>query len=302
MPLISNPRVSVVIPVYNGERYLADALQSVLSQTFKDFELIIIDDGSTDRSAAIVRKFEGESVHYRLRPNGGVSKARNAGVAIARGEYIAFLDQDDLWLPDKLSVQVAYLDQNQDVGGVYSQGQFWENERLGSVLYPEPVGTDSSSIIRNGFGLFMTATVFRKAVLEKLGGFDESFTSGYEDLELTLRLNETTRIGFVPQVLALYRLHSGNSSRTTRFSLISRGLYLNTCLNRYAGDPRISRILYSQMVDYYGDFGNFQIKEGHVQEGRASLREAVRLSTQNRTNSKMLLRSLRRLARSYLMV
>src|SRR5436309_14667644 len=118
----SKPLVSVVIPVYNGERYLADAIQSVLDQTYRNFEVIVVDDGSTDRSAEIAKRF-GEAVRYVYRTNGGVCKARNAGIAAARGAYIAFLDQDDLWLHDKLAAQVAYLDSHPEAGAVYCQCQ-----------------------------------------------------------------------------------------------------------------------------------------------------------------------------------
>src|SRR5213594_2256660 len=98
---VESPCVSVVIPVYNGEQYLADAIQSVLDQTYQNFEVIVVDDRSTDGSAEVAKKF-GEAIRYVHQANGGVCKARNTGIAVAGGVYLAFLDQDDLWLSDKL--------------------------------------------------------------------------------------------------------------------------------------------------------------------------------------------------------
>src|SRR2546425_4156042 len=98
------PSVSVVIPVYNGEQYLAEAIQSVLDQTYRNFEVIVVDDGSTDGSASVVKKY-GETIRYVHHSNGGVCKTRNTGIAVTQGTYLGFLDQDDLWLPDKLAVQ-----------------------------------------------------------------------------------------------------------------------------------------------------------------------------------------------------
>src|SRR5437867_2556724 len=160
------PCVSVVIPVYNGERYLADAIQSVLDQTYENFEVIVVDDGSTDESAAVAKRF-GEAIRYVHQANGGVSKARNTGIAEARGVYLAFLDQDDLWLPDKLSVQVAYLDSHPEVGAVYCQcevkGKGWLRS---SLYYAEPVKDDVLGIM-SGTCLLMTASMIRKEVLRK---------------------------------------------------------------------------------------------------------------------------------------
>src|SRR2546426_189289 len=191
--------VSVVIPVYNGEQYLADAIQSVRDQTYQNVEVIVVDDGSTDGSADVAKKF-GEAIRYVHQSNGGVGKARNTGIAAARGAYLAFLDQDDLWLPDKLAVQVAYLDSHPEVGAVYCQCQVMGNAELRSdhmrdlrqrlYYYAEPVKDDVVGIMR-GPCLLMTTTMFRREVLQSIGGFDEAFIgAGAEDMDLTLRLKE----------------------------------------------------------------------------------------------------------------
>src|SRR2546427_10997567 len=207
------PSVSVVIPVYNGEQFLADAIQSVLDQTYQNFEVIVVDDGSTDGSAAVAKRF-GEAIRYVHKANGGVSKARNTGIAAARGTYLAFLDQDDLWLPDKLAAQVAYLDSHPEIGAVYCQcevkGKGWWLRS--GLYYAEPVKGDLVCLMRGGTCLLMTTTMFRREVLEKIGGFDETFIgAGYEDADLTIRVSEVAQIAHLPQVLAVYRAHSTNT-------------------------------------------------------------------------------------------
>src|SRR6267154_1483950 len=161
-------RVSVVIPVYNGERYLADAIQSVLDQTYQKFEVIVVDDGSTDGSARVAKRFGG-AIRYVHQSNGGVSKARNTGITLAQGTYLAFLDQDDLWLPDKLAVQVAYLDSHPEVGVVYCQcevkGDGWMRS---GPYYAEPLKDNPLGIIRRPY-LLMTSAMFRSEVLRKIG-------------------------------------------------------------------------------------------------------------------------------------
>ena len=113
----------MIIPVYNGQRYIAETIDSVISQTMEHWEIIAVNDGSTDGSSSILEKYAGK-MPCRIRPvtveNGGVSRARNKGAALARGKYLAFLDQDDLWAPGKLRSQVDFLDRNEGVGIVFS--------------------------------------------------------------------------------------------------------------------------------------------------------------------------------------
>ncbi|MDA2909713.1 glycosyltransferase family 2 protein [Nitrospiraceae bacterium AH_259_D15_M11_P09] len=305
MPRSDSPQVSVVIPVYNGERYLAEAIQSVVGQTYRDFELIVVDDGSTDGSALVARSF-GDAVRYYYQKNGGLSKARNAGIALARATYIAFLDHDDLWMPHKLVRQVDYLNGHPDAGVVYSQCHVIKKGKVPSLLYSKPVEQDPFSIIRTGRGLQMSGPMFRKSVLEKVGGFDEAFRSaiGYEDTDMTIRLADVTTFAYVPEVLVLYRVHENNfcninSPTKSRIHIHNRGVYLHKCLSRYQHDPRISRFLYRQMVGYYAELGNLQIKDGHLPEGRSSLLKAIRLSLLKRASAKNFVRTFYRLLRSY---
>jgi len=296
------PIVSVVIPVYNGERYLGETIQSVLDQTYRNFELIVVDDGSTDGSAAVAKRF-GEAVRYMSRPNGGVCKARNTGMAAARGSYLAFLDQDDLWLPEKLAVQVAYLEGHQEVGAVYCQCEVIGKAKWGrSVYYSEPMKDDVVGIMKGPY-LLMTATMFRTEVLRKIGGFEESFIgAGTEDVDLTLRFKAAAQVAYLPTTLARYRVHSTNSSNNDPVLLHNHGIYLRKAWDRHGHDPHCARFLNQQLVGYFSDLGKLQIKAGSLTEGRLSLVRAMRLSLGKRLNAKMFMRSLGRLVRSYVSI
>jgi len=285
---VEPPRVSVVIPVYNGERFLADAIQSVLDQSYQDYEVIVVDDGSTDGSAEVAQRF-GEAVRYVHQANSGVCKARNTGIAVAQGTYIAFLDQDDLWLPDKLATQVAYLDSHPEVGAVYCQCQVMEvmgnaelrsdhmrNLRQRFYYYSESVKDNVVGIMRGPY-LLMTSTMFRTKVLRSIGGFDEAFIgAGYEDGDMTLRVNEVALIAYIPETLARYRVHSTNSMNNEWCLLHNHGIYLRKCLDRYGHNREIATFIYSQLFEYYARLGRLQVGAGRVLEGKASFCEASR--------------------------
>jgi glycosyltransferase involved in cell wall biosynthesis len=292
------PIVSVVIPVYNGERYLAQAIQSVLEQTYKNFELIVVDDGSTDGSAATAKSFEDARLRYHYQKNGGASKARNTGIELARGGLIAFLDSDDVWLPQKLEKQIAYLEAHNEIGAVYcwyrvlAAGESRE-------IWKGIVSQDPFGIITAGYGLLPSITMFRREVLNNVKGFDEDLIgSEFEDRELTLRLCEITKFTYLPEPLVLYRSPEWNP-KISRAHLHNRGVYLQKCLDRYRSDPRIVRVLYREMVGHWSDLGKAKLILGKTAEGRRILFNALRLSLERRTNAKMFVRTLRRLIRSY---
>lgn len=121
-------KISVIIPAYNGDRFLAEAIESVLQQTEPDWEIIIVDDGSTDQTASVAQQY-GKTVRYFSQTNLGVAASRNLGLAAALGDYIAFLDQDDLFLPHKLAAQGELLDRNPDLGIVNSGWQIYQDQK-----------------------------------------------------------------------------------------------------------------------------------------------------------------------------
>ena len=130
------PKVSVVICTYNLARYICEAIESVLNQTYRDYELIVIDDGSVDNTKAILNKYVGK-LRYIYRENGGLPSARNLGIRLSKGKYVAFLDADDIWLPDKLQKQVKAIEEDDDVGLFYTAKYMMDaNGRLTGDVRP----------------------------------------------------------------------------------------------------------------------------------------------------------------------
>ena len=201
----SSPLVSAVIPVYNGERYLAEAIESVLAQDYRPVELVVVDDGSTDGSGDIARSYP--LVRYIRQSHQGVSAARNAGIAAARGEFIAFLDADDVWTPDKLTVQMGYLLAHPDVGFAFARQRFLCEQGIEA-----PPWFRQDLLAQDHVGFMPSTLVARKAVFERAGGFDTALRRG-EDTEWLLRARDCgVQMGIVQETLLLRRVHSGNVS------------------------------------------------------------------------------------------
>jgi glycosyltransferase involved in cell wall biosynthesis len=194
---------SVIIPVYNRERYVAQSIESALAQTYRPVELIVVDDGSSDRSGAIARSFE--AVRYIHQPNQGVAVARNTAVAAARGEFVSFLDADDVWLPGKLEVQISYLLKHPECDLVFSHVEpFIDSE----VTLPSEL--ISQLLTEETFNMITLAT--RKSVFERVGWFDPSYTVG-SDFEWVTRARDLgVKMWILPDVLSKRRIHDTNLS------------------------------------------------------------------------------------------
>ncbi|MBI4317895.1 MAG: glycosyltransferase [Chloroflexi bacterium] len=202
--------VSVIIPVYNCERFIAEAVDSVLAQSFRDFELIVVDDGSTDRTAEVVKSY-GPRLTYIYQTNQERSAARNAGIRRASGQYLAFLDADDIWLPQKLERQIEVFDRAPEIGLVHSWAYFIDgsSQRLtfgtrNLAGSPEAGNRAFESLL---FGNFIASPtpVIRAQCVRELGPFDESLVH-VEDWDMWLRISARYPIAFVPEPLAGYRI------------------------------------------------------------------------------------------------
>jgi len=209
------PRVSVVIPVYNGESLIGDAIQSALDQTFRDFEIIVVDDGSIDQTNRVVSQFS-RSVYYHRQENQGAGAARNLGVSLAKGEWIAFLDADDVWYPQKLSVQLDSANTDPEVSFFYSDMDVIDlhgNLIQRDFLSPKPGWRDSTgpwnlvAVAFNGqpFPYPSTVLLKRRLFLEA-GGFSPLFRRNYhEDFDLFARIAQLTSLCYIPRSLVKYR-------------------------------------------------------------------------------------------------
>lgn len=220
------PRVSVVMPVYNVEAFVAEAIDSVLAQTFGDFELIVVDDGGSDRSVAICRDYADPRIRIVSQANRGLAGARNTGIAEARGEFVALLDSDDRWLPEKLALHVIHLDNNPAIGVSYSPSRFIDmaGQPMRLKQTPKLEGVTPSDIFcRNPVGNG-SAPVLRRTALETVAfphpqdrgrtcWFDESLRQS-EDIEMWLRLAVAGGVIFagIAPALTEYRVGSGGLS------------------------------------------------------------------------------------------
>ncbi|MDH3628276.1 MAG: glycosyltransferase [Acidobacteriota bacterium] len=212
------PSVSIVVTCYNYGRFLRGCLESVLAQTYRDYEVLVIDDGSTDDSVEIAREFvAGERIRLHERENGGQAKAKNDGIRLARGAYIAFLDADDYWESDKLQRQVELLEGG-DAGVVFSRsrqvneaGKPVGSSSNNKYLLPRR-GDVTGSLIFDNFVPF-SSSVVRRECFEQLGVFDENLAMAI-DWDLWLRFSIRYKFDFVDAPLFSYRVgHAGQMSK-----------------------------------------------------------------------------------------
>jgi glycosyltransferase involved in cell wall biosynthesis len=206
-----DPKVSVIIPTKNRAYYLSSAIQSVLDQTFGDFEIIVVDGASTDNTGEVIDKFDDERIRYiREKKDKGASASRNIGIKNSRGRFIAFLDDDDRWMPSKLEKQLYLINKNPDVGLVYTG--FWKFNNSGKTMgrarnLPSVRGNIYPKILRVNYIGGCSTVLVRRECLEKVGLFDENLPAG-EDFDLWIRLAKHYQFDYVKEALVLYRIHS----------------------------------------------------------------------------------------------
>jgi len=207
------PVVSVIVPTYNRGQFIADAVQSVLSQSFTDFEVIVVDDGSSDNTAEVMRGFDDARVIYLRQANKGRSNARNHALSRARGRYIAFLDSDDLYMPGKLAMQVDYLDTHPGTGMVYTSAHCidYSGNPLGENYLASVSGWIYSSIaFFRPVTITLPTVMAKRELFEKTGGFDENMHR-FEDTDMWRRISKLARIDAMPDFTCRLRTHAENS-------------------------------------------------------------------------------------------
>lgn len=220
----SQPNVSVVVPVYNGATTVKQTIESVLQQTYQNFEIIVVNDGSQDETLAVISSIQDERIKVFSYSNAGLSASRNHGFARACGEFVAFLDADDLWTNDKLELQLKALEQNPQAFVAYS----WTDhiDECGKFLRPASYTSLNGNIYeRLLIGNFLACgsnTLIRTQALKEVGGFDESLNSA-EDWDMWLRLAARYEFVVVPRPQVLYRISpysmSANISKMETASL-----------------------------------------------------------------------------------
>lgn len=210
-----SPRVSVIMPVFNAEAYLAEAVESILSQTFTDFELLAHDDGSTDGSLAILRAFEKKDLRVKISSseNQGIVPTLNALIDSAQAPLLARMDADDVCLPERFALQVAYLDEHPEniiVGGG-SLVMDADGRIITQILPPTKHGEIDSNNLKGIVSLNHPTVMMRKGPVVKCGGYDPEFSSS-QDLDLWLRLAEIGTVGNLSTIVLKYRIHGQSIS------------------------------------------------------------------------------------------
>jgi glycosyltransferase involved in cell wall biosynthesis len=208
--------VTAIIATYNYGRFLGEAIESVLAQTLRPDEIIVVDDGSTDDTSEVAARYAHEGVRYIYQENSGVSAARNAGIRAGTGEFIAFLDGDDRWVPEKTAWQVEHLQRHPDVGLI--TGSEWQTDEAGRKVWRLDRKASESEclypriLVENTIGSTSLVMV-RRECLERVGMFDEQFGPG-QDWDLWIRIAGDYPVGIIGEPLMLYRRHGANMSAT----------------------------------------------------------------------------------------
>ena len=218
-----NSLVSVIIPVYNGSQYIREAIQSILKQNFHNFEIIVVDDESDDYNYKLLENIDPR-IKTIVKPRGGAAAARNTGMKLARGDYIAFLDADDVWFPGKLQAQMEYFRHNNHIGVVFGKFIRWTENKNGDFPEAHTLWNDCSHLTnkdteRSGWlytrllmGLLvgMNTAVIHRKIYDQIGGFNETMPIG-EDYDFWIRASRVTEMHSLNGPVALYRIHSNST-------------------------------------------------------------------------------------------
>jgi glycosyltransferase involved in cell wall biosynthesis len=266
------PLVSVIIPTYNREQYLRKALDSVLAQTYQRFEIIVVDDGSTDNTRTMLSAYQ-ESVRYVYQENQGISKARNTGIRNSHGDCIAFLDSDDYWLPEKTELQVALLQKHPEYGMVASRcssvrldGSFREKNRPGTS------GWVLENLFQANF-IRTSAAIIRKECFHEVGLFDEELKE-CEEYDLWLRMASQYPIGFINKSLAVYVDNAEGVSTDSLSGRLYRLKVLEKAYLKRKIPPKMYRNRIANTCHY---IGRHYLAKGQKENGRNYLIKAQRL-------------------------
>jgi len=279
-----NPTVSVIMPVLNGQKYIGEAIASILSQTYKDFELIVINDGSTDGTADLLKTFAArvDLVCIRHDKPHGIARSVNEGIRKARGRFIAFLDHDDAWFPEFLETQMEHLAKHPDVGMVHSD--FQTTDAAGNILEASVATCRKRTRVSGQVfrALFLdsfivgNSVLIRKECFDRLGTFDETLRIG--DYHMWLRIARHYKVDYTPKVLTKYRQHGTQDSRTFGAEEVPPGLSaLLSILQLY---PEVKQELGrntigKRMASLYLDMAYPSFSKGRGRETRIFLRKAI---------------------------
>jgi glycosyltransferase involved in cell wall biosynthesis len=283
MESVRTPRVSVVIPAYNCSAKVKEAIESVLAQTYTDYEVVVIDDGSTDDTEPVVRSF-GDRVVYFRQNNQGAGTARNSGIKRSSGEYIAFLDSDDLWSPEKLDEQIPLLEHDLELGLVYSDWAVMSENGAVEESYlrklPSASGYVFDKLVQWGF-ILTSGVVVRRACLLDVGDFDSSLSIA-QDYDLWLRICYRWKVALVNRPLVTKRSWNGSLSSNLPKTAVERiALFEKTLVNFNDMPPESRRIVRRQLALNYWDVGYHYFDQFLFKEARRKFLSSLSYDCRN---------------------
>ena len=274
---IIEPLISVITPCYNGEKFIGDAIESVINQTYQNWEIIIIDDGSTDDSKEIVDKYRmDQRIKYvQHDANKGIAKTKNTGIRLARGDYLAFLDQDDIWLPSKLELQAnCFKNQEEDVGMICT-GMIFTDEKLQYQRIFMGFKDDNQKELVKSMYLQSTNSasvmMIKKKCFSQLGLFDEGLY-GWDDFEMWMRIASQYKIKYIREAVVKKRVHTENAQRLPKVQkeakkVFDQAVQLHPFLAAYSAEKQ-ARMLYSEAVTL--------MKEKEINKAKLKLKETMK--------------------------
>jgi GT2 family glycosyltransferase len=271
-------KISVVIPTFNRAVYLPVALDSVFAQQVEEMEVIVVDDASTDETTSVLARYGSRIRTIRRRAHSNcLSRVLNDGVSAARGEYVAFLDSDDMWLPDKLARQLPLLDGDGGCGVAYGNFVFLDGEvRTPPAVAANrlPAGWILSALVEDMF-VHPSTVIVRRTLLESVGGFDEAAGTA-EHYDLQLRLARLARAVSVLAPLAIVRRHSGQHSRTRIGDNYRSAIVV---LEHVVGDPKVARsirrLARRTIARHHTTLARLLLNEGRGSVARKHIRAAL---------------------------
>lgn len=274
------PTVSVILTTHNrADTYLVPSIESVLSVNYRDFEVIVVDDGSTDGTEALVRRF-GDALRYARQENLGLPAARNLGLHLARGHYVCFQDDDDLYLPHRFDEQVPLLNREEETGLVYGQAlQFWEGEER-EMVWPTTEEMFEGRVFDKLFYrdfIPIQTVLFRRELLEEVGNLDVSMTI-VEDWEFLLRFTARYPVRYVARPLYRHRRHGGNLTWDESGLLVWKVACLEACMAKNPKEveelgPRALRFLAKMQTQ----LARWHQKAGRGEEAHRHFARAIEL-------------------------
>lgn len=285
--------VSVIIPTYNAGNYLPAAIDSVLGQTIKDIEVIVVDDGSTDNTKEIITPYLNR-INYIYQKNCGPSSARNRGISCAKGDYIAFLDADEIWIREKLEIQLNFLRENPEYSMVYTD--LLRIDKRKNLTFPFLKGRIAAQngyifeeLITKNF-IPTTTVVVKRECFDHVGLFDESLRS-VEDRDMWLRIAQQDKIGFIETPTVIAEVHDGGLSSDREEALRSQ-IYVIKKYEKVSG-AKTRQLIISTLSTLYFQLGYFYFDKGLYQEARENFKNSLSYGKKGRVFFLLILTYLR---------